>query len=180
MQPDQRGAAPRRLRVYNGGLLTGRRVRRILELAGWQVRTGLPRAGDRIGVWGASPTAPRGGFIAARTGAPVVRVEDAFLRSLFPGRSGEPTLGLLIDEAGVHFDPSAPSDLETLLASDPLDTPDLLARARGARSFMVRRSLSKFAATDPGCPAPGPGHIVVIDQSAEAPLDLGWGWVEVP
>ena len=46
------------------------------------------------------------------TGARVLRVEDAFLRSLFPGRKGEPPLGLLIDEQGVYYDPATPNDLE--------------------------------------------------------------------
>ncbi len=85
---DPRGHSPeaagtsRRLFVYNGGLLARRRVRRMLELAGWEVRTGRPRPGDFVGVWGASPTSPRGEKVSALTGAPVVRVEDGFLRSL--------------------------------------------------------------------------------------------------
>ena len=49
----------------------------------------------------------------------MVRIEDAFLRSLHPGRTGEPPLGLLIDTRGVHFDPAQPSDLELLLAREP-------------------------------------------------------------
>ncbi|MEM9474630.1 MAG: capsular polysaccharide biosynthesis protein [Pseudomonadota bacterium] len=156
---------PRRLCVYNGGFLTQPRIKRILALAGWQVRVGLPRDGDWVGVWGQSPTAPRGERVAAHTDAPVLRVEDAFLRSLYPGRTGEPTLGLLIDKTGLHFDPSRPSDLETLLASHPLEDPTLLKRAHAAMARMAHWHLSKFAATDPAFKLPPQGYVVVIDQT---------------
>ncbi|MEL6519219.1 MAG: capsular polysaccharide biosynthesis protein, partial [Pseudomonadota bacterium] len=156
---------PRRLCVYNGGFLTQPRIKRILGLAGWRVRVGLPDEGDWIGVWGQSPTAPRGEAVAARTDAPVVRVEDAFLRSLHPGRAGEPPLGLLIDKTGVHFDASRPSDLETLLATHPLEDPTLLRRARAAMARMAHWHLSKFAATDPDLDLPTESYVVVIDQT---------------
>ncbi len=156
----------RRLFVYNAGFLTQPRIRRILTLAGYEVRLGKPGPEDAIGVWGQSPTSPRGESVARATGAPVVRVEDAFLRSLFPGRAGEPTLGLLIDETGVHFDASRPSDLKTLLATHPLDDPDLLSRAQNAITTIRKAHLTKFAATDPDLPVPEPGYVLVIDQSA--------------
>ena len=126
------GSDRSRLFVYNGGFLTQRRLRRILTLAGYDIRLGLPSEGDQVGIWGNSPTAHRGLAVAARHAAPLLRVEDAFLRSLFPGRAGEPPLGLLLDRAGVHFDPTTPSDLEQLLTSAPLDDTTLLNRARDA------------------------------------------------
>ncbi|MDU8911210.1 capsular polysaccharide biosynthesis protein [Aestuariicoccus sp. MJ-SS9] len=151
--------------VYNGGFLTGRRLRRILSLAGYRVSLGLPRDGDAVGVWGRSPTAHRGETVAARHDAPLVRIEDAFLRSLFPGRDGEPPLGLLIDGAGVHFDPAQPSDLETLLATHPLDDSALMARARDAIARMKEGHLTKYAAVDPAAPVPEPGYVLVVDQT---------------
>lgn len=156
---------PRRLCVYNGGFLTQPRIKRILRLAGWQVRVGLPGDGDWVGVWGQSPTALRGEAVAARKDTPVLRVEDAFLRSLHPGRDGEPPLGLLLDKTGVHFDASRPSDLETLLASHPLEDPTLLKRARAAMARMAHWDLSKFAATDPALELPPKGYVVVVDQT---------------
>lgn len=155
----------RRLFVYNAGFLTQPRIRRILTLAGYEIRLGKPGPGDAIGIWGQSPTAPRGETVAGVTGAPIVRVEDAFLRSLFPGRAGEPSLGLLIDESGVHFDASRPSDLETLLASHPLDDPALLTRAGEGIAALKRHHLTKFAATDPDLPVPDPGFVLVVDQT---------------
>ncbi|MEL7090306.1 MAG: capsular polysaccharide biosynthesis protein [Pseudomonadota bacterium] len=155
----------RRLYVYNGGFLTQRRVRRILDLAGYRVSLGLPGPDDLVGVWGNSPTAHRGMRIAERRNTPVVRVEDALLRSLFPGRSGTPPLGLLIDHSGVHFDASAPSDLEQLLANEPLDDHALLERARGAIDRIKETHLSKYTAFDPDAEVPAPGYVLVLDQT---------------
>ncbi|WP_372835202.1 capsular polysaccharide biosynthesis protein, partial [Puniceibacterium confluentis] len=155
----------RRLCVYNGGFLTQPRLRRILALAGYRVSLGLPRSGDLVGVWGQSPTAHRGETMARRHGATLVRIEDGFLRSLLPGRDGEPPLGLMVDHAGVHFDGRSPSDLEQLLATHPLDDSALLDRARGAMAWMAEAHLSKYAAVDPALEPPDPGYVLVIDQT---------------
>ncbi len=160
------GETRRRLYVYNGGFLTQRRVRRILQLSGYDIRLGAPRAGDMVGVWGASPTSPRGLRVASQRGTPVLRVEDAFLRSVLPGRTGAPPLGLLLDSRGVHFDPAQPSDLEVLLSTHPLDDPALLARAEAAMARIAAGHLSKYTAFDPDAPAPPPGYVLVIDQTA--------------
>ncbi|WP_238367039.1 capsular polysaccharide biosynthesis protein [Mesobacterium pallidum] len=159
------GARPRRLYVYNGGFLTQGRVRRILELAGYDIKLGLPGDGDMVGVWGMSPTAPRGEAVAARRDAPVLRVEDAFLRSLFPGRDGEPPVGLMLDAKGVHFDPARPSELEELLATHPLDDTALLNRARDAMARLRDSHLTKYAATRTDIDPPAPGYVLVIDQT---------------
>ncbi|AVO39131.1 capsular polysaccharide biosynthesis protein [Pukyongiella litopenaei] len=153
-----------RLFAYNGGFLN-RRIRRILTLAGAPVRAGLPGPGDAVAVWGDSPTAWRGQAVAQRRGVPLWRIEDAFLRSLHPGRAGEPPLGLLIDRTGVHFDAAHPSDLETLLATHPLDETSMLGRARDAITRMREAHLSKYSGVDPGLPVPDPGYVLVVDQT---------------
>ncbi len=165
---------PRRLCAYNGGLLARRRVRRILELAGWQVTAGLPGPEDWVGVWGRSPTAWRGEWVARRTGAPILRVEDAFLRSVLPGRIGEGPLGLCLDSSGVHFDSSAPSDLERLLADHPLDDTALMDRARALIARIRRAHLSKYNAFDPAAPLPDSPYVLVIDQ-ARGDASIGHG-----
>lgn len=159
------GDTSRRLCVYNGGFLTSGRIRRILGLAGWNVRLGKPGAGDWVGVWGKSPTSPRGEAVSERFDAPILRVEDAFLRSLFPGRDGEPPIGLLLDRKGVHFDASQPSDLEELLARHPFDDAVLLNRAREGIARMQEAGMSKYTAHDPDLEAPDPGYVLVIDQT---------------
>jgi len=155
----------RNLYAYNGGLLLGRRVRRMLDLAGWDVRTGRPGSDDWVGVWGMSPTAHRGEAVAAWRDAPILRVEDAFLRSLHSGQSGAPTLGLTLDHSGVHFDPSAPSDLETLLAKHPLNDPALLAAATEAQERLTYWDLGKYAASDKEALVPDGPFVVVADQT---------------
>lgn len=170
------GADPRRLFVYSGGFLTQPRIRRILALAGYEVTLGAPsRAGDLVGVWGRSPTAARGETVAGWTDAQVVRIEDAFLRSLRPGRDGgEPPLGLLIDDIGVHFDSARPSRLERILASDPLDDSAVLARARDGIARLRASHLSKYNDFDPALPAPDPGYVLVLDQTrGDASIEHG-------
>ncbi|MCV3272618.1 capsular polysaccharide biosynthesis protein [Roseobacter sinensis] len=165
-EPEAAGqTADRRLFVYNGGFLTQPRIRRILELSGYRIKLGAPGPEDLVGVWGMSPTAHRGEAIAQRAGKGLVRVEDAWLRSLHPGRMKEPPLGLLIDHGGVHYDPATASDLETLLATHPLDDTALLDTARGLMARIQEAHLTKFSAVDPARPAPPPGYVLVLDQT---------------
>lgn len=164
--PDAGASGPRRLYVYNGGFLTQRRVRRILTLAGYDIRLGRPGPEDLVGVWGQSPTAHRGETMAARHGAGIVRIEDAFLRSLHPGRAGgEPPMGLMIDHAGVHFDAAQVSDLERLLTEAPLDDAGLMTRAGDAIARIKAAHLTKYSAFDAEAEAPAPGYVLVIDQT---------------
>ncbi|MDO5371210.1 MAG: capsular polysaccharide biosynthesis protein, partial [Paracoccus sp. (in: a-proteobacteria)] len=158
----------RRLFVLNGGFFARPRLRRILNLAGWQLAVGRPGPDDSIGVWGASPTAWRGRALAARTGAALVTVEDAFVRSVLPGRHRSPVgrrgpIGLLIDPLGLHFDPSAPSLIETL-ASSP-EAAALSAKAESALARLRAADLSKYNAHLPDAAAPEPGFVLVIDQT---------------
>ncbi|WP_232897294.1 capsular polysaccharide biosynthesis protein [Pontibaca salina] len=150
--------------AFNGGLFT-QRVRRILTLSGYHVQIGLPRAGDMVGIWGNSPTAWRGRAVAARRALPLLRIEDAFLRSLHPGRAGEAPISLVIDRRGVHFDASAPSDLEHLLATAPLTDTKLLDRARDAIKRMREAHLSKYSGYDVASTLPAPGYVLIVDQT---------------
>ena len=161
----QAGGQRSRLFIYNGGVLWNRRLRRILNLAGYDLRIGLPQSGDCVGVWGKGPTSHRGEAVATRRSVPIVRIEDAFLRSLHPGRTGEPPIGLQIDRSGIHFDGRQPSDLETLLATHPLDDTALLDRARHAIDRLKEAHLTKYAAVDPDIPVPPPGYVLVVDQT---------------
>ena len=159
------GAIPRRLFFYNGGFVVQKRLRRILQLAGHPLCIGLPGPDDGVVVWGRSPYAGRGEQIAARRRVPLIRLEDAFLRSVRPGRMGDAPLGLMIDPFGVHFDSAVPSRLERILATDPLDHTELLSRARTAAARMRTLDLSKYNSHDPGLALPAPGYVLVVDQT---------------
>ncbi len=159
------GTIPRRLFHYNAGFVWDARLRRILSLAGHDLRFGWPGAGDGVVVWGRSPYAGRGAAVAGRCKVPLIRLEDAFLRSVKPGRAGAAPIGLMIDDLGVHFDSAAPSRLETLLATHPLDDAGLLARARLGIDRLRAGDLSKYNMHDPGRAVPEPGYVLVIDQT---------------
>lgn len=160
------GIIPRRLFYYNAGFLRQPQLRRMLALAGHELRLGLPGPDDGVVVWGRSPYAARGEAIAARYNVPLVRIEDAFLRSIHPGRMGEAALGLLIDGFGVHFDSAAPSALETILAKHPLDDSNLLTRARDGIARIRAADLSKYNVHLSNAPLPAPGYVLVVDQTA--------------
>lgn len=168
---------PARLTHLNLSFLRDQRLKRILALKGHQLRLGLPAAGEGVLVWGDRPTAKRGQIISAKTGAALIRVEDAFLRSLFPGRTrsvfhrlmgrqDDGPLGLIIDPLGVHFEASTPSLIEHILENDPLDNSHLLARAKLAMTRMRALDLSKYNHDLPDLPLPDPGYVLVIDQTA--------------
>ncbi|MDO5630282.1 MAG: capsular polysaccharide biosynthesis protein [Paracoccus sp. (in: a-proteobacteria)] len=160
------GDHPRRLFAFNAGFWTQPRLRRILTLAGWRLTTGLPGPGDHVAIWGASPTAWRGRAIAARRGAQIVTVEDAFLRSILAGRAHGPLarrgpIGLLIDPHGLHFDPTHPSLIEMLI---PQAIPHQADAAAGLERLRAA-DLSKYNAHLPDAHRPAPGYVLVIDQT---------------
>lgn len=151
--------------VYNGGFLTQKRLRRILDLAGYDIRLGLPKSGkDVVGIWGSSPTAHRGRNIAQDRNCDILRIEDTFLRSVHPGRAGDAPMGLLLDRTGLHFDPAQPGDLITLLKTAPLDNTAQLRRARHLIDRLMDGHISKYNAFHPNTPVPDPGYVLVIDQ----------------
>ncbi len=172
------GDTPRRLFSYYTGFSKEPRLRRILELSGWTLlrgrARGRPTPGDYIGVWGNSPYAIYGQEVAQRTGATLVRFEDALLRSIATGREGEPPLGIQTGLKGMHFDSRAPSDLEELLATHPLDDTALLNRARDAMAWMAHAHVSKYNAFDRDLPVPEAPYVLVIDQTrGDASIRLG-------
>lgn len=166
----------RRLFIPSLTFRRDRRLRRIFALAGWELHVfARPRPGDAVGIWGGAGTSARAHALADRTGARMVYLEDAFLRSVHPGRAGDPTMGLLIDAQAPHFDATRPSDLETLLATHPLDDTALLTRARHAAEHMVRAHVSKYNAFDRDLPLPAAPFVLVIDQTANDASLMGAG-----
>ena len=95
--------SPRRVFYFNAGFLRQARIRRIMELAGYPLQLGKPGPDDLIAVWGRSPYAGRGEAVAEKTGASLIRVEDAFLRSLHPGRAGRSATGAAYRQDGCAF-----------------------------------------------------------------------------
>jgi capsular polysaccharide export protein len=101
--------------------------------------------------------------MARRSGASSLFLEDGFLRSVRPGRSGEPTLSLLADRKGPYFDASLETDLESILRYDPLDDPAELARAADLIAKLRHTGVSKYNMASGAAPAEG--AVLVIDQT---------------
>ncbi|WP_205679395.1 capsular polysaccharide biosynthesis protein [Brevundimonas lutea] len=81
--------------------------------------------------------------IMAGSSAPLIRMEDGFIRSRGLGSDFFGALSVALDDQGVYYDPSAPSRLETLLATHPFPD-DIKARARRLRERIVSAGLSKY------------------------------------
>ena len=155
----------KRLAVLSLGFYLRPRLRHILGLYGWQVVPGWNvKTCDAVGVWGRKPIAKRGLMLAEAYNKPVLNIEDAFLRSVEPGHTGAPPLGLLTDRSAPHFDVTAVSELEEMLQSGNLSDPRLLERARTGMASLRQLRLSKYNAWQDG-ELPKPGFILVIDQT---------------
>ncbi|MDJ0858691.1 MAG: capsular polysaccharide biosynthesis protein [Dinoroseobacter sp.] len=165
----QRGAsgtpvAPRS-RLYLSSLshLRDVRVRRILKLAGYDLRFGVPGMNDQVAIWGQGRTANRGKWLAAQRGAQLLHLEDGFLRSVRPGRCGDPPLSLIADPGGAYFDANAETNLERLLNSASLEDPTELARAETLIARLTASGVSKYnyaTGVDPAA-----GFVLVVDQT---------------
>lgn len=98
-------------------------------------------------------------------GEPVGEIEDGFVRSVGLGANCVPPLSIAVDRSGVHFDPSAPSDLETLIERGDF-APALLDRAEALIARIVAAGLSKYGRGGAALarPAGERRHVLVTGQ----------------
>lgn len=95
-----------------------------------------------IAVW-PSRVSPELERSARAQGVNLVRVEDGFVRSVGLGSNLVPPLSVIVDRQGIHFDPSRPSDLESILATTTF-TKALKDRAAALRATIVEAGISKY------------------------------------
>lgn len=81
--------------------------------------------------------------LAERHGIPIWRVEDGFLRSVGLGSDLTMPASLVVDRLGIYYDPSQPSELESILQNEPFTAAEL-ERARELRRLLVGTGLSKY------------------------------------
>jgi capsular polysaccharide export protein len=120
------------------------------------------RADARIVVWGSKePEAIQ--QLSKNHRIPLWRIEDGFLRSVGLGSDLAVPASLVVDKQGIYFDPTHPSDLETILQNDAF-TDEELSRARAVRETMVRSGLSKYnvGQTQPLQHGAKPGQRVIL------------------
>jgi capsular polysaccharide export protein len=98
--------------------------------------------GAAIAVWASRIPAGLAQAAEAR-GIPLIRIEDGFVRSVGLGSDFMPAASLVLDSRGMHFDSSARSDLEHLLAETDFDAA-LISRARDLIAQLVTRGVTKY------------------------------------
>lgn len=99
-------------------------------------------AHGRVVAW-ASRNVDKAEAAAYAAGAAFGRIEDGFLRSVGLGAAFVGPLSLVVDESGIYYDPSGPSDLETLLNTAEIG-PALAARAGRLRKRLVAEAVTKY------------------------------------
>ncbi len=95
-------------------------------------------AGTQLALWGRRALPRR-----AAVDAPVVRLEDGFLRSVGLGADLVRPLSWVMDRQGMYYDARQPSDLETLLQDAPMPL-ELVARAARLRERLLAAGLTKY------------------------------------
>ncbi|WP_245552839.1 hypothetical protein [Brachymonas chironomi] len=78
---------------------------------GWWKR--MPSV-DAVAGWGMRPSAQKARAYAAKQGLPYVSLEDGFIRSFGTG-DRFPPLSMVVDQTGIYYDSTQPSDLEGML-----------------------------------------------------------------
>ncbi|MEM1298237.1 MAG: capsular polysaccharide biosynthesis protein [Pseudomonadota bacterium] len=131
----------------------------MLDLANFQVTTGWPSGEAEVGVWGRKPVSRRGRWIADRTGADLITIEDGFLHSI--GQGSGASASLVLDDVGIYFEGRAPSGLEYLLEEG---SPVQSAESRRLINLICTRRLSKYTPPNPAKAPEGP-YILVVDQT---------------
>ncbi|MBB4860564.1 capsular polysaccharide export protein [Novosphingobium chloroacetimidivorans] len=133
---------------------------RLFRSAGRALATADRRHGA-LAIW---PSRVSGALIAQSRDkrVPLMRVEDGFVRSVGLGVHLVPPSSVVVDAAGIHFDPRSPSDCEQILATTQFSH-RLLERARALRETIVTAGISKYAAgaTEP-VPQRQPGRRLVL------------------
>lgn len=97
---------------------------------------------DCLVVWGNTPSDALVALAKTR-GIRLIRLEDGFLRSVGLGSELIPPMSIVMDEAVLYFDPSAPSQLERRLLEACPDAA-LLERAQKVRARIVSQRLTKY------------------------------------
>jgi capsular polysaccharide export protein len=140
-------------------------------------RAGVP-ADARVVVWGTREGAAVRA-LAAQHGRPLLRMEDGFLRSVGLGSDLATPASLVVDAAGIYFDPAVPSDLERILADGAFDVAEL-ARAEALRRDLVASGLSKYnVGNDVRLSTPAGRRVVLVPGQVEDDASIQRGCPEV-
>ncbi len=118
---------------------------------------------------------------AKRRGMPIWRMEDGFLRSVGLGSDRTVPASLVIDRQGIYYDPTHPSDLETILEEGGF-SPEECARAATLRESIVRLGVSKYNVGDRSVKlpqAPAGKRVLLVPGQVEDDASIRLGTTDV-
>ena len=132
---------------------------------------GLAKAnGGAVACW-ASRVAPELPHLAGDAGVDLWLMEDGFIRSAGLGVALVQPCSIVVDRTGIYYDPSRPSDLETLLETQvfPART---LARAERLISEICRLRITKYNLAGDRLDLPRDRRVVLALGQVENDLSL--------
>lgn len=134
--------------------------------------------GDAVLLWGSD--VPGGVRQAAQQASvPVWHLEDGFIRSVGLGANMVPPLSIVVDQQGLYFDSTKPSDLEALLIQSDWSS-QVLSRAADVRAEICRHGITKYniePRTSPDWPKDKLIVLVTGQVEDDASIRLGGGAV---
>jgi capsular polysaccharide export protein len=106
---------------------------------------------------------------------PVVRLEDAFLRSVGLGADLIRPLSWVMDSRGLYYDATTPSELEHLLQTTDFSA-DLVGRAQRLRERIVEQGVTKYNVGSSGWRRPeGAGRVILVPGQVESDASIRYG-----
>lgn len=126
--------------------------------------------GSTLFLWGSTPV-PADCHSSVR----VVRLEDGFLRSVGLGADLVRPLSWVLDDQGIYYDATRPSELEYLLGST-LFTSELCDQAACLRERLVSSRLTKYnIGSTPWRRPTGAQRIILVPGQVESDASLAFG-----
>lgn len=151
----------------------------------WQQLTHLPHTGalprglTHLVGWGHKPTARRVRDLAARHHLPYLALEDGFVRSYDLAVNGATPWSLVMDDRGIYYDASTPSQLEQLIAATPAASAEATQLLQRMRDGRISKYNSGAMELPPAIAALGEPFVLLVDQCVgDASLPLGYAGAE--
>ena len=131
----------------------------------------FPQPVQAVAGWGHKQTSLRGQRYAARHALPYLALEDGFLRSVDLGGQAPP-LSVVVDDLGIYYDATRPSQLELLvprsLSDDEINRTRALLAAWRAGRVSKYNHLREYAGELPA------RYVLVVDQTyGDASIQFG-------
>lgn len=132
---------------------------------------------SRVYAWGAVPIPKH------LVSAPIIRVEDGFLRSVGLGADLTRPISWVFDDVGIYFDATRPSRLEHILNTTDFST-ELIARANELVKRIVSLGLSKYNLDSYGTPRsleelPKGQKVILVPGQVETDASIALGCLEI-